>query len=55
VVHCELLQRTGGELMDMFSNLVRVSLSRSSQLSQQVAQQVRTGWLIASAQGDLKL
>jgi len=41
--------------MNTISNLLTATRSRSTQVGQLISQQVRTGWLIAFAEGDLKL
>ena len=44
-----------GEHMNTIGSLLTATRSRSAQVGQLITQQVRTGWLIAFAEGDLKL
>ncbi len=41
--------------MNTIGILLTATRSRSAQVGQLITQQVRTGWLIAFAEGDLKL
>ena len=41
--------------MNTIGSLLTATRSRSTQVAQLSTQQVRTGWLIAFAEGDLKL
>jgi hypothetical protein len=51
----ESVQSIRGDQMNTISNLLTATRSRSTQVGQLITQQVRTGWLIAFAEGDLKL
>lgn len=41
--------------MNTIGNLVTATLNRSTQIGQQISQQVRAGWILATTEGDVKL